>query len=52
MSQYSHIKMTRQVAEDGTAEEEYDFNAEVTLKAQVHTYSLLAGGITLHMVYY
>lgn len=36
MSQFSHIKMTRQVAEDGMAEEEYDFNTEVTLQSQVH----------------
>ena len=33
--EYSHINMTRSIAQDGSAEEEYNFNTEVVLKSQV-----------------
>ena len=35
VNEFSHIEMTRKIGEDGVAEEEYNFNSEVTLDQQV-----------------
>lgn len=32
VNEYREIKMTRTIAADGQAEEEYDFNSEITLQ--------------------
>ena len=35
VSEYSKINMSRTVADDGSTQEEYDFNSEITLDQQV-----------------
>ena len=36
MEEFSEIEMVRSVGEDGIAEEEYNFNSEITLGPQVN----------------
>lgn len=41
VSDYSEVKMDRKVGGDGMATEEYNFNSEVAIEHQVHSFLVI-----------